>query len=205
MSLAEQTARVAGGGKNALKVILQKLGVTVGEVPIDQYADLAGQISEKLLPDNLATAETAQLFGLDDNAPVREILEKIKELFDATDSSVSELNSAKARIVTGYYTGNGKYGADNPNSITFDGKIKIVCGTDTYTIPDYFSTSAEIRTIDQLTTSYVADRGFGRTGRSYGKISADQKTFSWYSDEGADEQNNLSGKKYTYFAILEDE
>jgi len=205
MSLAVQTARVAGGGKNALKVILQKLGVAVGDVPIDQYADLADQISEKLLPDNLSNAETAQLFGLDGTALVREILVKIKEMFDATDSSVSELNSAKARIVTGYYTGNGKYGVNNPNSITFDGKIKIVCATDTYTQPDFFSTSAEIRTIEQLTTSYVEDRGFGRLGNSYGKISSDQKTFSWYSTESAQEQNNLSGKKYTYFAILEDE
>ena len=35
MSLSEQTARVAGGGKNTLKTILQKLGVSVGTQPID--------------------------------------------------------------------------------------------------------------------------------------------------------------------------
>lgn len=74
MSLAEQTARVAGGGKNALKKILQKLGVTVGDVPIDQYADLADQISDKLLPDNLLSADTASLCGLPATAVPDEVL-----------------------------------------------------------------------------------------------------------------------------------
>lgn len=46
MSLSEETARVAGGGKDTLKVIIQKMGVTVGSEKIDQYPTLA----EKILP-----------------------------------------------------------------------------------------------------------------------------------------------------------
>ena len=68
MSLSEQTARVAGGGKNTLKTILQKLGVSVGEEPIDQYPTLAAGISDKLLPDKLLSAETAGLYGLSGTA-----------------------------------------------------------------------------------------------------------------------------------------
>ena len=45
MSLSEETARVAGGGKNTLKTILQKLGVTVGSEKIDQYPALAEKIT----------------------------------------------------------------------------------------------------------------------------------------------------------------
>ena len=202
MSLAEQTARVAGGGKNALKVILQKLGVTVGEVPIDQYADLAGQISEKLLPDNLATAETAQLFGLEDTALVREILVKIKELFDATDSSISGLEESKAKIVVGYYIGTGKKGVSNPNSLSFESPIKLIASLNTYThgaADDFLAYSTDARSVEDLSTSYMAEAGFGRD--SYGKISEDGKTFSWYSTDDAYSQNN-SKNKYTYFAIL---
>ena len=53
MSLSEETARVAGGGKNTLKTILQKLGVTVGSEKIDQYPALAEKISDKMNQPNL--------------------------------------------------------------------------------------------------------------------------------------------------------
>lgn len=53
MSLSEETARVAGGGKNTLKTILQKLGVTVENEKIDQYPALAEKISDKMNQPNL--------------------------------------------------------------------------------------------------------------------------------------------------------
>ena len=220
MSLAEQTARVAGGGKNTLKAILQKLGVAVGDVPIDQYADLAGQISEKLLPDNLATAETAQLFDLDDNAPVREILEKIKDLFNTANSDISELNSAKARIVTGYYTGTGKAGADYPNSLSFESAIKLIGITKYWSevsVHDEAMWGLTVFQGDSLPKTFVSGAGFGRRLEDYsssspsGKISEDLKTYSWYvyfdlrehdMETAARYQWNESGKPYYYFAIL---
>lgn len=221
MSLSEQTARVAGGGKNALKVILQKLGVTVGDAPIDQYAELAGQISEKLLPDNLATAGTAQLFGLDDNAPVREILEKIKDLFNTVNSDISDLDSRKPRLVLGHYTGTGTGGVDAPNQLSFDAKIKLI-GITSYASPADINTQVfsinKIIQMDSVTTEYTEDSGFGLS-RSYsssqlypyGKKSADEKTFFWYLVKPRDEdvtrtaayQFNASGKNYYYFAFLE--
>lgn len=100
MSLSEQTARVAGGGKNTLKAILQKLGVAVGDVPIDQYADLADQISEKLFPDNLLDTLTAELFGLDSSAVPKDVFAKI-------GTALPKI-SGFAKIETGTYVGTGE-------------------------------------------------------------------------------------------------
>lgn len=114
MSLAEQTARVAGGGKNALKKILQKLGVTVGDVPIDQYADLADQISDKLLPDNLLDAEVAGLYELPSSAVVKDVLRKIGKFIPTLDGH--------ATIFSGSYVGDGSSKSKN---IVFQNPVKI--------------------------------------------------------------------------------
>lgn len=44
MSLSQQTARVAGAGKDTLKILLQRFGVTVKDELIDQYPVLASGI-----------------------------------------------------------------------------------------------------------------------------------------------------------------
>lgn len=101
MSLAEETARVAGGGKNTLKTMLQKLGVGVGAERIDQYPTLASQISGKLHPDNLISAATASSLGLAGTATPNEAFAKIKALIDAANSNAN----AKCQIVSGSYVG----------------------------------------------------------------------------------------------------
>lgn len=103
MSLAEETARVAGGGKNTLKTILQKLGVGVGAERIDQYPTLANQISGKLHPDNLISSSTATSLGLSGTATPNEAFAKIKALIDAANSNAN----TKCRIATGSYVGDG--------------------------------------------------------------------------------------------------
>ena len=103
MSLSEQTARVAGGGKNTLKIMLQKLGVSVGSERIDQYPTLASQISGKLHPDNLISSSTATSLGLAGTATPNEAFAKIKALIDASNSNAN----TKCRIATGSYVGDG--------------------------------------------------------------------------------------------------
>lgn len=49
MALDTEITRVAGGAKGALKTLINKLGGTVGDEPIDQYASLAAAIE---IPDN---------------------------------------------------------------------------------------------------------------------------------------------------------
>ena len=103
MSLAEETARVAGGGKNTLKTILQKLGVGVGSERIDQYPTLASQISGKHHPNNLISSSTATSLGLSGTATPNEAFAKIKALIDASNSNAN----TKCRIATGSYVGDG--------------------------------------------------------------------------------------------------
>lgn len=110
MSLAEETARVAGGGKNTLKTMLQKLGVGVGSERIDQYPTLASQISGKLHPDNLISAATASSLGLAGTATPNEAFAQIKALIDAANAN----SNTKCRVATGSYVGTGVSGVINP-------------------------------------------------------------------------------------------
>lgn len=127
MSLAEETARVAGGGKNTLKTMLQKLGVGVGSERIDQYPTLANQISGKLHPDNLISAATASSLGLAGTATPNEAFAKIKALIDSVNTGLN----ARAKIASGSYVGTGTGGQSNPTSITvgFSPKVVIVGNT----------------------------------------------------------------------------
>lgn len=113
MSLAEETARVAGGGKNTLKTMLQKLGVGVGSERIDQYPTLASQISGKLHPDNLISAATASSLGLAGAATPNEAFAKIKALIDASNSNAN----AKCQIASGSYVG--------VNTVKYNGPAKV--------------------------------------------------------------------------------
>lgn len=127
MSLSEQTARVAGGGKNTLKIMLQKLGVGVGSERIDQYPTLANQISNKLLPNNLISSSTATSLGLSGTATPNEAFAKIKALIDSVNTGLN----ARAKIASGSYVGTGTGGQSNPTSITvgFSPKVVIVGNT----------------------------------------------------------------------------
>lgn len=107
MSLSEQTERVAGAGKNTLKTILQRLGVTVGSESIAQYPNLATQISSKLLPNNLLSDVTAAKYGL----PAGSVP---NAAFDAIAALVKPTSGKLPLIKTGTYTGN------NQNTLTFN-------------------------------------------------------------------------------------
>ena len=70
MSLSEQTSRVANGGKNTLKAILEKMGATVpSTTKIDGYPALAAGV------DSLAiAAATKTRFGLEATADLDDVL-----------------------------------------------------------------------------------------------------------------------------------
>lgn len=73
MSLSEQTSRVANGGKNTLKAILEKMGATVPDTTkIDGYPALAAGV------DNMAiSAATKALYGLGSDAVPDDVLKEI--------------------------------------------------------------------------------------------------------------------------------
>lgn len=75
MSLSEQTSRVANGGKNTLKAILEKMGATVPDTTkIDGYPALAAGV------DNMAiSAATKALYGLGSDAVPDDVLNKLSK------------------------------------------------------------------------------------------------------------------------------
>lgn len=113
----------------------------------------------------------------------------------------------KPRVQVVSYVGTGTYGKDNPCSITVDFKINTILflsflGNNGKMLINNYATRAMIG--DVLTTEYVASRGFSDQNSSYptyGKKSADGKTFSWYHEYNSSYQCNNSGFKYYYLVI----
>lgn len=115
----------------------------------------------------------------------------------------------KARVQVVSYVGTGTYGKDNPCSITADFKIKLAM------MLGYFSTgyglinmlagslAANILIASVIGTEYKQHYGF-TTDRynypAYGKISKDQKTFSWYGTDSRGDYYNSSG--YPYYILV---
>lgn len=123
---------------------------------------------------------------------------------------------AGAKVILGSYVGTGKSGKSNPNQITLAEPFKILCiygrqHTDSYESVDASGSDSVSNIIPSSIIPTEYTRGFGffysnNSRDSYGKKSADGKTFSWYfglSPIGAaDVQFNTSGVVYHYYAIV---
>lgn len=194
MSLSEQTARVAGGGKNTLKTMLQKLGVSVGTQTIDQYPTLANQISNKLLPNNLISSSTATSLGLAGTATPNEAFAKIKALIDAANANAA----AMCKITSGSYVGDGNYGQSSPNSINTGNTSKFLIVTKDP--PSFYSNNQPMEWffwfpgITQVNVySSLADGDCA--------VSQSGATISWYNTDNASYQLNTSGTTYRWISF----
>lgn len=120
----------------------------------------------------------------------------------------------KARVQVVSYVGTGTYGADNPNSLTFDFVPKVVMFIDyVYTdgtnrgnhyIDNYSKIYYEMSRLstEKLTGAYTQNNGLGGYGpQLYGKKTNGGKTITWYSQSGSDYQANSAGYIYTYLGI----
>lgn len=135
-------------------------------------------------------------------------------------SSLADLENAfgGAKIQTFSYSGTGKSGSSNPNSITFGFAPKCVMllryresGHEYwYDIPTEIANNntkgSWIMLLENMTTTFKEDCGFGTNGYAaktgyYGKKSADGKTISWYSAAGVENQFNVSGNTYCGIAF----
>lgn len=95
----------------------------------------------------------------------------------------------KARVQVVSYVGTGTYGADNPNSLTFDFVPKIVmirCGGDDKLFDAFYGM---IYVTTDLSSGY------------YVTVKWSKKTLSWYSDDSVSCQMNDAGDKYYAIAI----
>ena len=123
---------------------------------------------------------------------------------------------AGARVILGSYVGTGKTGKSNPNQITLAEPFKILCiygmqRPDSYESIDASGSGSVSNIIPSSIIPTEYTRGFGffysnNSRDSYGKKSADGKTFSWYYDytpsDAATVQLNLSQVVYHYYAIV---
>ena len=123
---------------------------------------------------------------------------------------------AGARVILGSYVGTGKTGKSNPNQITLAEPFKILCiygmqWPDSYRSIDNSGTGETSVIIPGsiIPTEYTSGFGFfysSNSRDSYGKKSADGKTFSWYYNytpsDAATVQLNLSQVVYYYYAIV---
>lgn len=123
---------------------------------------------------------------------------------------------AGAKVILGSYVGTGKSGKSNPNQITLAAPFKILCiygmqWPDSYRSIDNSGTGGTSVIIPGsiIPTEYTSGFGFfysSNSRDSYGKKSADGKTFSWYYNytpsDAATVQLNLSQVVYHYYAIV---
>lgn len=123
---------------------------------------------------------------------------------------------AGAKVILGSYVGTGKSGKSNPNQITLAAPFKILCiygmqWPDSYLSIDNSGTGETSVIIPGsiIPTEYTSGFGFfysSNSRDSYGKKSADGKTFSWYYNytpsDAATVQLNLSQVVYHYYAIV---
>lgn len=123
---------------------------------------------------------------------------------------------AGAKVILGSYVGTGKSGKSNPNQITLAEPFKLLCiygmqWPDSYQSIDNSGTGETSVIIPGsiIPTEYTSGFGFfysSNSRDSYGKKSADGKTFSWYYDytpsDAATVQLNLSQVVYHYYAIV---
>ena len=118
------------------------------------------------------------------------------------------------QIATGSYVGTGKYGGNNPNSLTFQAKPKKVSIVGAYinsaSSPGYGQHYNEAAFYCDVISGEYTSAGYGYLnygGYQYiGGSDYESKlvgnTLSWYNTSRAEYQFNESGVKYYYFAIL---
>lgn len=122
-----------------------------------------------------------------------------------TYTSLGQVGNETQEI--GTYVGNGKYGKNNPNSLTFEfaPKVVFILGyyTTSKTFPNIFTRGVPIIPTDILTTSYaqyMPPYQEDANASAYSKKSEDGKTITWYnSSSGAQLNNNLYQFYYIAF------
>ena len=163
-------------------------------------------------------ANPVSQFQLTDLFNMTNFNSKITDTNTYIETLVEEAKQSGVKIATGSYVGTGTYGADNPCSLTFDFAPTLLWVYAYSTITEQIFTTAFSSVVYEKWTTivyipFINDgefkqyQGLGRNydnsplTYSYGKRSADGKTYYWYNDGSASYQLNASGTTYYYIAI----
>ena len=130
----------------------------------------------------------------------RIMMDDFNDMTAKLDSSLAAAAQGNCRIVTGSYVGTGTYGAEHPNSLTFDFQPRIVfLGTN---LVDDYNSVPEYYLLFRSAAHFVARNTSSKNTLTWG-----EKTVSWYYPGSVSESNqdvkqfNESGVTYHYIAI----
>lgn len=193
MSLSAEIERVDGSQNDILRAIAQSYGINTSGLKIDQIAEKV-KASQKFKLDGLLSVATAGLFDLPADSVPDDVFKKIKTFLDTAQGTAD----GNAKIVTGSYVGNGKYGASNPNKLTFERVPKIII---------FFGETANLTIYTYPVVPLIEGVAFETNtfGSSTAKFSLSEKTVSWFNDTNAGNQLNQSGSTYYYVAVTQEE
>lgn len=177
-----------------------------GAQPLDILFNALGwsQLPTFLNKANLLKDQTADMFGLGTDAVPDDVLATIKSLIDAASTNADK----KAKIATGTYSGTGKYGSANKNSLTFGFVPKVVIIAE----DKYFSNMVGYAIgsgvfVNGGTSGFTAV-GYAHTTSGQSTVSVygvvvtwNGNTVAWYNREDYYGQLNYSGATYHYIAI----
>ena len=125
-----------------------------------------------------------------DNAKVDEALQELHDKGNALEQQVSKCGNCT--IYTTNYTGNGTYGQENANSITFPSKPLLV----------FVGSTGEdgrvLYALNGMTKTYAQASGY-----SLITLSWSGNKLAWSNHLGASSQLNNSGTTYLVMALLE--
>jgi hypothetical protein len=123
-------------------------------------------------------AEQADLAALTETVAGKAALDDLTALKETYTSEIAKRGNCQ--VLTGTYTGNGKYGSSNPTSILFSSTPVLL-----------FVSNHTMARCQSVSTA----NGYSVT------VTWNGKNVSWYSDSSAEIQMNSSGTKYSYVAF----
>ena len=99
--------------------------------------------------------------------------------------------AGNCRIVTGSYTGTGKYGSSNVNSLSFDGQPLVI-----------FIQASDARRFAILLNGCTSGNAVSVGSGDRFTVSWTENSVSWYNSEKVGIQMNEQGITYCYTALL---
>ena len=108
---------------------------------------------------------------------------------------------AGVRIATGSYVGTGRYGASNPNSLTFPFEPKLVIIRVQPSSYDSDHMAIFLKPVLNSTSMLRSSKSGGQISGNTIPCTWDKNTLTWYSTESQDAQLNIKNATYYYVVI----
>ena len=115
--------------------------------------------------------------------------EEMNENFEKLDAELSKVGNC--RIVKGTYSGNGKYGSSNPNTLNVGGEPIMVLIVGPYWIM-----------APKGATGGLGFAGYGTTGYYPINVTWTASGLSFYNTSNENIQCNANGTTYSYYAFF---